>query len=96
VFALPPALLVGAVSGYGLGQLAGHWPPPAAAWAAVLAWWLAGSVGGGVVGAFVAGRTNFALSAGAYLGAVIQSVLQVLLLPVVTYLVRWTLVLLNG
>jgi hypothetical protein len=98
-FALPPAALVGAVAGDTLGQLAGRWPRLAAAWApagsAALAWWLAGSTGGGVVGAFVAARANLALSTGAYLGAILQSILQVLLLPLATYLVRWYLILAN-
>ena len=91
-FALPPALLAGAVAGAVLGRLARHWPRPGAAWAAALAWWIAGSAGGGVVGAFVASRTNYPLPTGAYVGAILQSMLQCLLLPVATYLVRWSLV----
>ncbi len=92
-FALPPAMLVGALAGYVLGRLANRWPPPVAAWAAALAWWLAGSAGGAVVGVFVASQANLALSTGAGLGALLQSALQVLLFPIAPYLVRLTLVL---
>jgi hypothetical protein len=94
-FAVPPALLVGALAGDILGRLASHLPAPAAAWAAALAWWLAGSAGGGVVGVFVATQTNFSIATGANLGALIQSALQVLLFPAATYLVRLTFVILS-
>jgi hypothetical protein len=92
-FALPPAVLVGAATGYALGHLAGG--PRYAPWVAALAWWLAGSAGGGVVGAFVAARTNLAISTGAYLGAGLQSVLAVLMFPMATHLVRRYLILIN-
>jgi hypothetical protein len=92
-FAVPPALLVGAVAGDVLGRLASHLPSPAIAYAAALAWWLAGSAGGGVVGVFVASQTNFSLASGADLGALLQSALQMLLFPVAAYLVRFTFVL---
>ncbi len=91
-FALPPAMLVGGLAGYVLGRLANSWPPPAAAWAAALAWWLAGSAGGAVVGAFVATQSNLDLSTGAALGGLLQSALQALLFPIAPYLVRLTLV----
>jgi hypothetical protein len=92
-FALPPAILVGALAGYVLGRFATRLPPPTAAWAVALAWWLAGSAGGAVVGAFVATQSNLDLSTGAALGALIQTALQALLFPIAPYLVRLTFVL---
>jgi len=92
-FAVPPALLVGALAGEGLGRLAGHLPSPAIAFAAAMAWWLAGSAGGGVVGVFVATQTHYSTASGANLGALLQSALQVLLFPVAAYLIRFTFVL---
>ncbi len=93
-FAVPPAMLVGALVGEVLGRLVSYWPPSVAAWAAALAWWLAGSAGGAVVGAFVAGQTGLSLSTGVSLGALLQSAFQVLLFPLAAYLVRQTFVLL--
>ena len=87
-FAVPPALLVGALAGEVLGRLAGHLPAPAAPWAAALAWWLAGSSGGAVVAVFVALQANLAPSTSVVLGALLQSGLQVLLFPFAAYLVR--------
>jgi hypothetical protein len=93
-FALPPSILLGVVAGYALGALAERWPAPAAAaWAAALVWWIAGSAGGGVVGAFVAGQANFNPSTGAYLGAVLQALVEVALLPCAVRLVRAALIL---
>jgi hypothetical protein len=89
-FAVPPALLVGALAGELLGRLARRAPAPAAPWAAALAWWLAGSSGGAVVGLFVALQSNLTLATSAVIGALLQSVLQIVLFPVTTYLVRLT------
>jgi len=91
-FAVPPAALVGVLAGYGLGQVAER-RPGWATWAAALTWWLAGSAGGGVAGAFVASRGSLALAPGVFLGATVQAGLQAFLLPLATYLVRWYLVL---
>ncbi len=93
VFALPPAVLIGYVAGYGLGQLAGPGSTFVATWGAALAWWLAGSTAGGVAGGFVAARTNLALSTGVWLGAILQGGVQVVMLPLAIYLVHWYLVL---
>ena len=91
-FAVPPALLVGALTGEILGRLASRWPPPTIAWAAAVAWWLAGSVGGSVVGLFVATQTNLSPATGANLGALLQCALQVFLLPLAAQVVRFTFV----
>ncbi len=93
-FAVPPALLVGALTGETLGRLPGR-TASAAPWAAALAWWLAGSSGGAVVGAFVALQANLALSASAVLGALLQSILQAIFFPVAAYLVRLAFVLVS-
>ena len=92
IFALPPAMLLGWLAGQGLGLLAARLPALRAS-ASVLAWHISASVAGGVVGAFVASQSNFSLPAGAYLGALAQSLLAALLLPVAPRLLRGWLIL---
>jgi hypothetical protein len=102
IFALPPALLVGALAGRGLGALASRLRSSARfgqlmlggmAWAAALAWFVASSVAGSVVGALVASQSNFNPAAGAYLGGLAQTALAALLLPGAIRLLRHSLIL---
>ncbi len=94
-FAVPAALLAGALAGESLGRLARRAPAPAAPWAAALAWWLAGSAGGAVVGAFVALQSNLALSPSVVIGALLQSVLQIFLFPIAAQVVRLIFLIVN-
>ena len=94
-FAVPIALLVGALAGELFGHLARRAPAPVASWAAALAWCLAGSSGGAVAGAFVALQSNLALAPSVILGALLQSLLQALLFPVATHVVRLIFVIVN-
>jgi hypothetical protein len=102
IFALPPALLIGAVAGRGLGALAARVGPggrfsqgglAGTAWAAAVAWFAASSVAGSVVGALVASQSNFNPAAGAYLGGMAQTGLSALLLPAAIRLLRQGLIL---
>lgn len=80
--AMPLAALVGAVTGWLVGRLGRRMRGTLGlALAAGLAWINAGAVGGALIGLLVAARVDLDPGLGAFTGALIQSVLGVLLLP---------------
>ena len=80
--ALPLGALAGAATGWLVGRFGRRMRGTLGlALAAALAWANAGAVGGALIGLLVAARVDLDPGFGAYLGALIQSVLGVLLLP---------------
>jgi hypothetical protein len=80
--AVPLGALAGAVTGWLVGRFSRRMRGTLGlALAAGLAWVNAGAVGGALIGVLVASRVDLDPGLGAFAGALIQSVLGVLLLP---------------